>query len=100
MRHWTGTIIGPPNTVHDGRIYTLKIYCDENYPNKPPQVRFETRVAMNGVSDTGVVDLQRFPLLASWNREDTMEKVLVVLRREMASPANRKLPQPQEGTIY
>ena len=23
-----------PQTVHDGRIYTLKIYCDENYPNR------------------------------------------------------------------
>lgn len=75
MRHWTGTIIGPPNvgaglgwrlasdtlqlspaapatlllllpytlcnlcpmlpqTVHDGRIYTLKIYCDEQYPDR------------------------------------------------------------------
>lgn len=21
-------------TVHDGRIYTLKIYCDESYPDR------------------------------------------------------------------
>ena len=24
----------PPQTVHDGRIYTLKIYCDEHYPDR------------------------------------------------------------------
>ena len=21
-------------TVHDGRIYTVKLYCDQNYPDK------------------------------------------------------------------
>lgn len=24
----------PLQTVHDGRIYTLKIYCDESYPDR------------------------------------------------------------------
>lgn len=36
MKHWTGTILGPPNTVHENRIYTVKVYCDENYPDRPP----------------------------------------------------------------
>lgn len=39
MRNWTGTIIGPANSVHDGRIYTVKIHCGDNYPLQPPQVR-------------------------------------------------------------
>jgi len=34
MRSWTGTIIGPGNTVHDCRIYTLKIHCGDDYPNR------------------------------------------------------------------
>ena len=63
MRYWAGTIIGPANvsnvccryssfmrdamlqqwppgvlqTVHDGRIYTVKLYCDQNYPEKVSQ---------------------------------------------------------------
>ena len=24
-------------TVHDGRIYTVKLYCDQNYPEKVSQ---------------------------------------------------------------
>ncbi|MBS2600005.1 hypothetical protein KFY57_28275, partial [Salmonella enterica subsp. enterica serovar Typhimurium] len=32
MRSWTGTIIGPHNTVHEGRIYQLKLFCDKDYP--------------------------------------------------------------------
>lgn len=57
MRYWAGAIVGPANvspdkfmpaglqgqclktawclqTVHDGRIYTVKLYCDQNYPEK------------------------------------------------------------------
>ena len=25
-------------TVHDGRIYTVKLYCDQNYPEKVGRV--------------------------------------------------------------
>lgn len=33
-------------------------------------------------------------------RSYTMETVLTELRREMAAPHNRKLPQPPEGSTY
>eukprot|EP01099_Mayorella_cantabrigiensis_P000616 TRINITY_DN126_c0_g1_i2.p1 TRINITY_DN126_c0_g1~~TRINITY_DN126_c0_g1_i2.p1 ORF type:complete len:115 (-),score=24.53 TRINITY_DN126_c0_g1_i2:231-527(-) len=56
LSSWIGTILGPPNTVHDGRIYTVKIYCDNDYPNKPPQVRFTSKINMSCVNpQTGVV---------------------------------------------
>ncbi|KAK9823767.1 hypothetical protein WJX72_005358 [[Myrmecia] bisecta] len=100
MRNWTGTIIGPSNTVHDGRIYTLKIFCDISYPDKAPQVKFCSRVNMSCVASNGVVDPRHFHLLGHWNRSYTLETVLVELRKEMASPQNRKLPQPPEGTMF
>ncbi|URD92138.1 Ubiquitin-conjugating enzyme [Musa troglodytarum] len=56
MRSWTGTIIGPLNTVHEGRIYQLKLFCDKDYPDKPPSVRFHSRINMTCVNpDTGVI---------------------------------------------
>mmetsp|Transcript_45648 Transcript_45648/g.145376 ORF Transcript_45648/g.145376 Transcript_45648/m.145376 type:complete len:165 (-) Transcript_45648:346-840(-) len=56
MCSWTGTIIGPPNTVHDSRIYCLKLHCDESYPDKPPQIKFTSRVNMGCVNQqTGAV---------------------------------------------
>jgi ubiquitin-conjugating enzyme E2 variant len=42
----------------------------------------------------------RFELLRTWKREYTMEKLLMELRREMTSSANRKLAQPVEGCTY
>lgn len=100
MRNWTGTIIGPPGTVHDGRIYMLKIYCDEGYPNKPPAVKFVSRINMGCVASNGVVDPRLFRLLSTWNRSYTMETLLIELRREMAAQHNRKSPQPPEGSTY
>jgi ubiquitin-conjugating enzyme E2 variant len=41
-----------------------------------------------------------FRVLGQWNRGYTMETVLVELRRQMASPTNKKLQQPPEGTTY
>ncbi|XP_072960741.1 ubiquitin-conjugating enzyme E2 variant 1C-like [Typha angustifolia] len=101
MRSWTGTIIGPPNSVHDGRIYQLKLFCDKDYPEKPPNVWFHSRINMNCVNpQTGVVEPKKFALLGHWERRFTMEDILVNLRKEMAAPHNRKLPQPQDDAFF
>lgn len=100
MRSWTGTIIGPPNTVHEGRIYQLKLFCDTDYPDKPPTVRFQARVNMTCVNqETGMVDPSRFPMLGNWRREHTMEDILISLKKEMSAPQNRRLHQPHEGIV-
>lgn len=49
MHSWTGTIIGPGNTVHDGRIYSIEIYCSDSYPEAAPTVKFKTRINMSNV---------------------------------------------------
>ncbi|CAM6084737.1 unnamed protein product [Calypogeia fissa] len=55
MRSWTGTIIGPNNSVHEGRIFTVKLFCDKDYPDRPPSVRFHSRINMTCVNqDSGV----------------------------------------------
>ncbi|KAG6764301.1 hypothetical protein POTOM_031765 [Populus tomentosa] len=85
MQSWTGTVIGPPNTVHEGRIYQLKLFCGKDYPDNPPSVRFQTRINMACVNP------------ASGMRECTMEDILTQLKKEMMAPQNRKLAQPPEG---
>ncbi|TFY74783.1 hypothetical protein EWM64_g9228 [Hericium alpestre] len=125
MSNWNGTIIGPGHvrifcfsflialandskfgscgvqTVHENRIYSLKILCGENYPDAPPTVQFVSRVNLPFVNQTdGKVDRSKLPLLAAWDRSKSIETILVEIRKEMASFNNRKLPQPPEGTTF
>lgn len=49
MHSWTGTIIGPGNTAHDCRIYTVHIHCGDRYPDEAPRVKFVTKINMSCV---------------------------------------------------
>jgi len=101
MSSWIGTIIGPNNTTHENRIYSLKIHCDKDYPLKAPLVRFTSKINLSCVNQAnGTVDPKNFPPLSAWTSKNSLETVLTELRREMASPANKKLPQPPEGTNF
>ncbi|CAG7851737.1 Ubiquitin-conjugating enzyme spm2 AltName: Full=Ubiquitin-conjugating enzyme variant MMS2 homolog; Short=UEV MMS2 [Serendipita indica DSM 11827] len=101
MTHWNGTIIGPGHTVHENRIYSLKIECGDQYPDAPPVVEFISRVNVPFVNQTnGRVDPTRLGVLANWNRNYSLETLLVEIRRELASAQNRKLPQPPEGSVF
>lgn len=45
-------------TVHEGRIYQLKLFCGNEYPDEPPAVRFQTRINMTCVNqETGLVSI-------------------------------------------
>ncbi|KAI9179816.1 E2 ubiquitin-conjugating protein mms2 [Blastocladiella emersonii ATCC 22665] len=101
MSDWNGTILGPPHTVHENRIYSLKLHCDAHYPDMPPLVSFISKVNLPCVNQTnGKVDPARLPCLSRWDRSYTLETVLAELRREMASSANKKLAQPPEGSTF
>ncbi|KAM0786279.1 E2 ubiquitin-conjugating protein mms2 [Microbotryomycetes sp. NB124-2] len=101
MQKWNGTIIGPGHTVHENRIYSLSIDCGPEYPNSPPTIMFLTKINLPCVNPTnGKVDPQKLQVLANWKHSHTLETVLIELRRDMASAANRKLPQPPEGSSF
>jgi len=101
MLKWNGTIIGPGHSVHENRIYNLKIECGQSYPDAAPEVSFLSRVNLPFVNTTsGRVEKHKLPVLAHWERNFTLETVLVEIRKEMAAPSNRKLPQPSEGSTY
>merc|ERR1712086_647861 len=43
---WNGTIIGPPNTNFDNRIYMMSIRCGDNYPAERPTVKLTFHVSI------------------------------------------------------
>ncbi|KAL5684087.1 hypothetical protein ACJX0J_010472, partial [Zea mays] len=41
---WNAVIFGPDDTPWDGGTFKLTLQCTEDYPNKPPTVRFVSRM--------------------------------------------------------
>mmetsp|Transcript_20856 Transcript_20856/g.35550 ORF Transcript_20856/g.35550 Transcript_20856/m.35550 type:complete len:141 (+) Transcript_20856:119-541(+) len=100
LKLWNATIIGPPGTAHEGRIYSLTVECGDDYPKKPPTVKFSSKINMNCVSKHGTVEPKKFSILSNWDPKYTLETVLVELRKEMSSAANKKLSQPADGATF
>ncbi|KAJ2784723.1 hypothetical protein H4R18_000938 [Coemansia javaensis] len=99
MYNWTGTIFGPPGTPFDGRIYQLHLYCGDEYPNRPPQVRFITRINLPGVDQqTGEVNLAEIERLDDWKPSNNIHSVLQALFIKMTRRESR-LQQPPERSI-
>ncbi|EEP80518.1 ubiquitin-conjugating enzyme variant MMS2 [Uncinocarpus reesii 1704] len=101
MRNWNGTILGPPHSVHENRIYSVNIHCGDDYPDRPPMIQFVSKINLPCVDPrSGKVDPTRLPCLIEWKREFTMETILLELRRYMALPQHKKIPQPPEGATF
>ncbi|KAL7006892.1 E2 ubiquitin-conjugating protein mms2 [Cystobasidiomycetes sp. EMM_F5] len=100
MTHWNGTILGPPHSVHENRIYSVSIECPDSYPDKPPIVAFISKVNLPAVDSTGKVNFAKVDGLQTWRRETNIFDILRAIRKSMGEPANKKLPQPPEGQTY
>jgi ubiquitin-protein ligase len=65
---------------------------------------FELRASIPSFPQSNVLTTTLLPQVdlskANWKRDFTMETVLIEIRRYMAAPANKKLPQPPEGTNF
>ncbi|VUZ43854.1 unnamed protein product [Hymenolepis diminuta] len=97
---WNGTILGPAKTPFQNRMYELEIICSDEYPDRPPHIRFRTRINMTGVGNNGQIDTTKVPSLRNWRRGMLIRNVLDDLRTMMAHSENKKLPQPPEGSCY
>jgi ubiquitin-conjugating enzyme E2 D/E len=57
MFHWTGTITGPRETPYESGHFCLDIHLPPDYPFRPPNILFMTRIYHPNVSSKGAVCL-------------------------------------------
>jgi ubiquitin-conjugating enzyme E2 D/E len=72
--HWTGTILGPPDTPYEDGVFFVDIAFPD-YPFKPPRIIFKTRVYHPNISLKGVISLDI--LRDKWAPALTISKVLL-----------------------
>ncbi len=92
--YWNGSIL-----LDDGRFFELQLECDQDYPNKPPKVKFITKVNVPFVDSSGWIKSSSLSILKNWNRDCTLESYLTCVREELKNNL-KKYPQPPEGSRY
>lgn len=96
--NWNGTIIGPPNTNFDNRIYMLSIVCGDNYPASAPEFKFNSKINLPCVDQSNGKVTNKFKMFNPWNSTYTLETLLIGLKNEMI--ANKKAAQPADGDMF
>jgi len=84
MFKWHGVITGPANTPYAGGVFFLDIVLPNDYPFKPPKVKFATKIYHCNINAKGgnMLDI----LKNNWSPALTIKKVLLALRQVLAEP--------------
>nr|CAD2182914.1 unnamed protein product [Meloidogyne enterolobii] len=72
---WQAAITGPPNSPYQGGVFYLNIQFPTEYPFKPPQVSFKTKIFHPNISEDGYICLDI--LQSKWSPALTISKVLL-----------------------
>ena len=81
---WRATIIGADNTPYKGGIFNLEIVIPQNYPFKPPKVRFLTRIFHPNINSSGDICIDI--LKHNWSPALTLDKLLLSICLLLACP--------------
>ena len=82
---WTGSVMGPVSSPYYGGVFHLDIQIPQEYPFKPPEIYFRTRIYHPNIGwNNGFLCLE--PLGRSWSPAITIRKALEMARIIMEDP--------------
>lgn len=93
--HFKGNFDGPPDTPYEGGHYEIDIRISSEYPFKPPEMRFITKIWHPNVSSqTGAICLDT--LGTQWSPILTLKSALISLQSLLSSPEPK---DPQDAEV-
>ena len=84
IHNWEATIIGPEKTPYENGIFKLELMFPENYPFKPPKVKFVTKIFHPNINKFGNICLDI--LNQSWSPALTVCKLLLSISSLLNDP--------------
>ena len=94
-RHWKGKIFGPKDTCYEGGIFIIDIVIPNDYPFKPPKMKFDTKIWHPNISSvTGAICLDI--LKNEWTPALTIRTALISLQALMCA---RVPDAPQDAQV-
>ena len=95
IRHWKGRIKGPIDTCYQSGIFDVDIIIPNEYPFKPPKMKFDTKIWHPNISSvTGAICLDI--LKNEWTPALTIRTALISLQALMCEPVPN---DPQDAVV-
>jgi ubiquitin-conjugating enzyme E2 D/E len=82
--HWQATIMGPDESPYAQGVFFLDIQFPQDYPFKPPKVKFRTKIYHCNINDKGGICLDI--LKDNWSPALTISKVLLSICSLLTDP--------------
>jgi len=98
LSNWVGTILSPSGTPYQDGVFFLNISFPRNYPFKPPDVRFTTKIYRCNVSRNGRLSMDI--LQDQWSPALTISKVLLSIYSMLLNPNPHYPLEPEIAHDY
>jgi ubiquitin-conjugating enzyme E2 D/E len=96
---WQANFLGPEGTPYAGGLFFLKIQFPSEYPWKPMQVRFTTKIYHPNVdAQTGTVC--QTPIMSNWSPAFTIAQVLTSIYTLLSAPNLNDSIAPDVRDLY
>lgn len=93
--HLQASFLGPPDTPYEGGTYIVDIKIPNEYPFRPPEIKFKTKIWHPNISSqTGVICLDT--LGSAWSPVLTIKSALLSLQSLLTTPEPR---DPQDAEV-
>ncbi|CAE7722996.1 Ubc6, partial [Symbiodinium sp. CCMP2592] len=89
---WSAIIFGPSGTAWEGGVWKLDLSFSPEYPQKPPDVRFQTEVFHPNVFPDGQICLDLLKA-SGWSPAYDVCTILVAIQSLLADPDTHATPE-------
>lgn len=97
MMKWECGIPGKPKTDWEGGLYKLAVEFTEDYPSRPPKVRFTPPLFHPNVYPSGTVCLSILDADKAWRPSITLKQILLGVQDLLDTP---NVLDPANGEAY
>ncbi len=98
MVHWLACLTGPDGSPYAGGNFVLEIDFDNEYPFKPPKVKFVTKIYHPNINQSGNVCLDL--LKDKWEPSRTVSDVLLGVSSLLLAPNPDDPLVPEIAHLY
>ena len=95
---WEAVILGPISTPYEGGVFNLSISIPSNYPFKPPNIIFKTKIYHPNINSSGNICLDI--LKTQWSPALTISKILLSICSLLSDPNPNDPLVPEIANIF